>query len=46
LQLGHLKKTGPQGAKAWLQGKVFVSTLIESLLVVGECFSLWGYFTA
>jgi Transposase DDE domain len=44
LQLGHLKKTDPQGAKAWLQGKVFVSTLIESLLVVGERFSPWGYF--
>lgn len=44
LQLGHLKKTDPQGARAWLQGKVFVSTLIESLLVVGERFSPWGYF--
>lgn len=44
LQLGHLKKTDPQGAKAWLQGKVFVSTLIESLLAMGERFSPWGYF--
>ncbi|WP_325344740.1 transposase [Xylophilus sp.] len=46
LQLGHLKKSDPQGAKAWLQGKVFVSLLIESLLVVGERFSPWGYFLA
>lgn len=44
LQLGHLKKSDPQGAKAWLQGKVFVSLLIESLLAVGERFSPWGYF--
>lgn len=43
LQLGHLKKTDPQGATAWLQGKVFVSVLIESLLAVGERFSPWGY---
>jgi len=44
LQLGHLKKTDPQGAKAWLQGKLFVATLIETLIAVGERFSPWGYF--
>lgn len=44
LQLGHLKKTDPVGAKAWLQGKLFVATLIETLIVVGERFSPWGYF--
>jgi hypothetical protein len=44
LQLGHLKKTDPVGAKAWLQGKLFVATLIETLIAVGERFSPWGYF--
>lgn len=44
LQLGHLKKTDPVGAKAWLQGKLFVATLIETLIVVGERLSPWGYF--
>jgi hypothetical protein len=44
LHLGHLKKTDPVGAKAWLQGKLFVATLIETLIVVGERFSPWGYF--
>lgn len=46
LQLGHLKKTDPVGAKAWLQGKLFVATLIETLIAVGERFSPWGYFLA
>jgi len=44
LQLGHLKKTDPVGAKAWLQGKLFVAALIEMLIAVGERFSPWGYF--
>jgi hypothetical protein len=43
LHLGHLKKTDPIGAKAWLQGKLFVATLIETLIAVGERFSPWGY---
>jgi hypothetical protein len=44
LRLGHLKKTDPVGARAWLQGKLFVATLIETLIAVGERFSPWGYF--
>jgi IS4 transposase len=44
LQLGHLKKTDPEGAKAWLQGKLLVAALIEMLIAVGERFSPWGYF--
>ncbi|MBL8474068.1 MAG: IS4 family transposase [Rhodocyclaceae bacterium] len=44
LHLGHLKKTDKVGAKAWLQGKLFVATLIETLIAVGERFSPWGYF--
>lgn len=43
LQLGHLKKTDPEGAKAWLQGKILIASLIEALIVVGERFSPWGY---
>jgi hypothetical protein len=39
LQLGHLKKTDAQGAKAWLQGKLLVACLIETLIAVGERFS-------
>ena len=47
LHLGHSsQKTDPVGAKAWLQGKLFVATLIETLIAVGERFSPWGYFLA
>lgn len=45
LQLGHLKKTDAQGAKAWLQGKLLVACLIESLIFTAERFSPWGYRT-
>ena len=44
LQLGHLKKVDPEGAKAWLQGKLLIASLIETLIAVGERFSPWGYF--
>lgn len=44
LQLGHLKKTDPEGAKAWLQGKLLIASLIEALIAVGDRFSPWGYF--
>ena len=33
LALGHLKKVDPQGARAWLQGKLFVAILIETWAV-------------
>lgn len=39
LQLGHLKKTDEEGAKAWLQGKLLVACLIETLIAIGERFS-------
>lgn len=45
LQLGHLKKTDEQGAMAWLQGKLLVACLIESLILTAERFSPWGYRT-
>ncbi len=44
LHLGHLKKTDPESAKAWLQGKLLVATIIEMLIAIGERFSPWGYF--
>jgi hypothetical protein len=43
LQLGHLKKFDPDGAKAWLQGKLLVACLIEKLILTAERFSPWGY---
>jgi hypothetical protein len=43
LTLGHLKKTDPQGAKAWLQGKLLAAFLIEALIAAGERFFPWGY---
>lgn len=43
LQLGHLKKTDKEGAKAWLQGKLLVACLIEKLILTAERFSPWGY---
>jgi hypothetical protein len=43
LMMGHLKKTDPEGAKAWLQGKLLAAVLIEALIAAGERFSPWGY---
>jgi Transposase DDE domain len=45
LQLGHLKKTDKEGAKAWLQGKLLVACLVETLILTAERFSPWGYRT-
>jgi hypothetical protein len=43
LQLGHLKKYDDDSAKAWLQGKLLVACLIETLILTAERFSPWGY---
>ncbi|MGH8631883.1 MAG: IS4 family transposase, partial [Burkholderiales bacterium] len=43
LALGHLKKVDPQGAKAWLQGKLLVAILLEALISLAEHFFPWGY---
>lgn len=43
LATGHLKKTDPIGAKAWLQGKLLAAVIIEALINTGERFSPWGY---
>lgn len=43
LALGHLKKIDAEGAKAWLQGKLLVATLIEAMIHAAERFFPWGY---
>lgn len=43
LAVGHLKKTDPEGGKAWVQGKLFAALLIEALISAGERFFPWGY---
>ena len=43
MSLGHLKKIDPRGARAWLQGKLFVAFLVEMLIVHAESFFPWGY---
>lgn len=43
LGLGHLRKTDPAGAQAWLQGKLLVACLLEVLIEAGERFFPWGY---
>lgn len=39
LGLSRLRKKSPEGAKAWLQGKLLVACLIERLIAEGEHFS-------
>jgi hypothetical protein len=39
LGLSRLRKKNPEGAKAWLQGKLLVACLIERLIAEGEHFS-------
>lgn len=41
--LGHLPKQDPQGALAWIYGKLFGAFLIESLIQASEHFFPWGY---
>jgi hypothetical protein len=43
LGLGHLPKTDPLSAQAWLQGKLFVGLLIERMLYTTKSISPWGY---
>lgn len=43
LGLGQLPKKDPQSCLAWLEGKMFVALLIQSLLDEGNFFSPWGY---
>ncbi len=43
MNLGHLKKTDPEGAQAWVHGKLLVAFLLEALIAAGDRFSPWGY---
>jgi len=40
LGLGHLKKTDPKGAKAWLQGKMLIATIIEVFITRNKSLSM------
>jgi len=41
--LGHLPKTDPDSAKAWLHGKLVVALLANLIVKSGRRFSPWGY---
>lgn len=43
LGAGHVPKKNPEGAKAWIHGKLLCAILIEKLIEAGECFFPWGY---
>jgi hypothetical protein len=43
MELGHLRKTDDQSARAWIHGKLFVAFVLEALLRQGESFFPWGY---
>jgi len=43
LGFGHLRKTDPESARSWIQGKILVAFLMEVLIRKGESFFPWGY---
>jgi hypothetical protein len=43
LGLGHLPKTDPVSARAWLYGKLAVALLAHAIVSKGRLFSPWGY---
>jgi hypothetical protein len=43
LQLGHLRKIDPASTRSWIEGKLFVALLLESLLHQAESFFPWGF---
>ena len=43
LGLGHLPKHDPEGAKAWLHGKLLVAFLVEVLISAGDALFPSGY---
>lgn len=43
LGLGHLPKKDPEGAKAWMYGKLLVAVLAQIIVNEGRSFSPWGY---
>ncbi|MDD5187164.1 MAG: transposase [Methanoregula sp.] len=40
---GHLLKTNPESAKAWLYGKMVVALLTSAIVEMGRSFSPRGY---
>jgi hypothetical protein len=42
-RLGHLPKSDPASARAWLYGKLLVALLTEKLIAHAKTFSPWGY---
>jgi hypothetical protein len=42
-RLGHLPKTDPASARAWLYGKLLVALLTEKLVAHAKTISPWGY---
>jgi hypothetical protein len=42
-QLGHLPKSDPVSAEAWLYGKLLVAMLTQKMIHHSESFSPWGY---
>jgi len=42
-RLGHLPKTDPASARAWLYGKLLVALLTEKLIAHAKTISPWGY---
>jgi len=43
LRIGHLHKTSPESARAWLHGKILVAFLVTAMMAAGKSFSPWGY---
>ena len=43
INIGQLPKKDPQSCLAWLQGKLFVCTLVQAVLDEARFFSPWGY---
>jgi len=41
--LGHLPKSDPESARAWLYGKMLVALLTEKLIAHAKSISPWGY---
>lgn len=41
--IGHLPKTDPPSARAWLHGKLFAGLLAERIIASASAFSPWGY---
>jgi hypothetical protein len=41
--LGHLPKTDPASARAWLHGKLLTSLLVERMIETANKISPWGY---